>query len=252
MNAPPCMSRVLPAAIVSLTAGCIITTGDDTSDVSSIMVSWKLTTAATNSTASCPSGFDTAAVYSQAVDSTGAATADPPIIDLFDCSAGIGQTSALPPAYYKEWVEITSTDNTMKFARSKSNLDDNQQLDVTNSNLTYATEIVVDGGYFHLTWNLVGDTSNQPLTCVEAGVTYGIALTALTTSSPATLFACDAMEGLTTPLSSGPYSISVQAFSTQAQVVGTAPTLADKTIADPSALQPVTDLGNVTIPITGM
>ena len=143
--------QILIAVIASQAAGCIITTGDDTnSNEHSVTMTWKLTTSATGLVATCPAGFPTAALFSQQVDDNDAAIGDP-LIDLFDCSAGTGlRRRALAPALYDEWVEITNTDNTMQFARSKSNHDDNIQLDVTNSDQSYATEIVVDGGYFHL------------------------------------------------------------------------------------------------------
>ena len=66
------------------------------------------------------------------------------------------------------------------------------------------------------------------------------------------VFPCTEIGGLTDGIPSGTYMVSVDALSPAQQTLGTAPTLTDETIADPSALTPVTDLGMIAIPITGM
>ena len=247
------MNRFLIAMIASLAAGCIITTGgDDSGDRASITVSWVLTTSATGTVAPCPAGYNTAALYSQEVEEDGTPTSLPPVIDLFNCSDGIGLSDLLPPSFYRETVVITNTDNTMQFAASKTNLDDRVALDIDSTDLTYGTEIIVDGGYFHLAWSLVGATTGSPLSCADANTdTISVTLEDLTTSSSQTqLSACSAGQALTTGVPTGNYTVVVNAFDGNQSVATTTPI--DASIAEPAMVQPVTDVGTFTIPIPGM
>ena len=246
----------LIAIATSQAGGCIINNNTNT-DVAHVTVGWTLRTSLTRAITTCPPGYDTAALYTQQVDATGRAIGQP-IIDLFNCADGLGRTAALPPAYYEEWMEIANHTNTSQFARSKSNLEEAPALliDLTTSDLTYNTEVLVDGGYFRFGWNLVGETSGQPLSCAAAGAAGGV--DALSTEVGTSLgvsdtfHTCSNLEGITGGLPSAAYTISIAALNSAGQSVGTAPTLTNKVIQPVSALVPVTDLGVINVPIAGL
>ena len=211
-----------------------------------ITASWQLKNIATNVTTPCPTGFDTAAVYNQPVDANGN-NAGSVIIDLYDCSTGTGTTAPLPPRVYKTWVEITNNNNTSVYARSLSAF-----IDITVSDKSINVQILNDGGYFHLAWVLMGATSGTSLTCAQAGA-LGVESVGTdvsnSTNSASDIFDCNDASGFTAGFLAATYTISVAALDASDQSIGTAPTLTNRVIAPKNA---VTDLGTVTIPITGL
>ncbi len=242
----------LIAAAATQAAGCIISSSN--SDVAHVTVSWTLKAAATNSITSCPPGYDTAALYSQEVDSLGTPIGSP-IIDLFDCAAGIGTSGALAPAFYDEWIEITTNTNSAQFARSSSSLEQDQIIDLTTADIAYNTDIIVDGGFFHFSWDLVTTSTGAPLSCAQAGAAGGVELLSTNVSNSNLSFSdvfhtCDAGAGLTDGIPTGGYTISIDALDVQGAAIGTAPAFTSS-IADPSLLTPVTELGTVQVPISG-
>src|SRR5207253_11514498 len=100
----------------------------------------------------------------QPIDSAGNAVGSP-IIDLFDCVAGAGTSAPLPPTTYETWVEITDHTNSNKYATSVP-----ADLDVTDVDLTYHTDILDDGGYLAFAWSLTGRQTGSPLDCTSARV----------------------------------------------------------------------------------
>jgi hypothetical protein len=196
----------------------------------------------------CPSGFDTAALVNQLVDSSGANMGQP-ILDLFDCTAGAGTSATLPAHAYKTWVQITDHSGASVYARSVP-----ATLDVTTTDLTYNTDILTDGGYFSLSWILQGAVSNNQLTCTQAGVTGSssgvetVATLASSSNAVTDQFTCDDGYGVTSGLPAGTYTVSIDAF-TSGGAVGTAPTLTNQTITAPNN---VTSLGTITIPIDNL
>jgi cysteine-rich repeat protein len=224
-------------------AACTLeSTGND----AYITVNWQLRNIVTNTTTACPAGYDTAAVYAQPVNASGTPTGSV-IVDLFDCAANAGTTAPLPPALYLVWVEIANTNNTAVYAKSLSAL-----VDVTTSDKTFATQILNDGGYFALAWMLRGATSNNTLTCAQAaadGVETIATDVSSSSNSASDIFACEDGSGVTAGFSAATYTVSVAALNTADQSIGTAPTLTNKVIAPKNA---VTDLGTITIPITGL
>lgn len=237
----------LIAVAASQAAGCIITSGDDDGDDAFISATWQLRSEASNSTVPCPPGFDTAALYNQPVDANGT-NAGPVIIDLFDCVDGAGTSAPLPPTTYLTWIEIANTNNTQVYAQSLS-----AYVDVTVSDKTFNTQILVDGGYFQLQWDLVGAQSNAPLTCATAGIGGGRpagiqlqAFVASSTESSADIFDCEDGYGITAGYVEGDYEVLVDAIDPDP--VGSAPTI-NASIAAPNK---VTNLGTVTIPINGL
>ena len=245
------MKRFVLASLIALAAsqaaGCIITSGDDTGDDAFVSATWQIRSEATNSETTCPPTFDTAALYNQPVDSAGN-NAGPVIIDLFNCSAKAGTSAPLPATTYLTWVEITNTNNTSVYAKSLS-----AYVDVTVSDKTFNTQILVDGGYFQLAWNLQGASTNAPLTCAQANAAGGVELVGTDVSnannSNSDMFDCEDQRGITAGYTEGAYTLSVAALNASDQSIGTAPALTNKVIQDANR---VTDLGTVTIPITGL
>ena len=68
-----------------------------TTDVAHVSISWTLISAATNTAASCPPGYDTAALYSQEVDANGNSIGAP-LIDYTSGGSGVAWTATLDEA----------------------------------------------------------------------------------------------------------------------------------------------------------
>lgn len=240
-------------------AGCIITTDNGVDDYATVGATWQIVTSS-GSQATCPPGFETAALFNVAVDSAGVPLApctgpsslsNTCFIDLFNCSAGFGDSAPLPPTMYQTWVGIVSADGNGNilntYATSLS-----AYLDVRAIDLDFNTSIVTDGGYFALDWDLRGAVSNQPLTCGQAGAT-GVE-TIVTVSGGTTMvdtgqpWACEDYYGVTASLPNGSYTVSVDAFNSLG-ALGVAPTFTNKVIQGPNL---VTDLGTAVIDIDGM
>jgi cysteine-rich repeat protein len=210
-----------------------------------ITANWQLKNVAGAVTA-CPQGFDTAAVYSQKIDSAGNNVGSPNI-DLFDCSANTG-TVDVDPALYSVWFEIANHDNTSVYAKSLS-----AAVDVTTADKTFSAQILNDGGYFQLQWTLRGATSNNVLTCAQAMAAGGVEAASTDVSnsqnSASDVFDCTDNYGITAGFLAATYTVSVAALNNSNQSIGTAPALTNKVIGPKNA---VTNLGSVTIPITGL
>jgi len=242
------MKRFVLASLIALAAsqaaGCIIESGDD--EDARISATWQLKNVATNQTTLCPAGYDTAALYNQPIDAAGN-NAGPVIVDLFNCDDGAGTSAPLAPTTYKTWIEIATHNNTgTPYAKSLS-----ANVDVTFDDKTFNAQILNDGGYFMLTWNLYGASSNQDLSCATAG-SQGVETVSTNAATPAEfksdIFDCEDQYGITAGLVAGNYTVSVAALGANDASIGTAPTLTNKTIQRQNL---VTDLGNVMIPITG-
>ena len=234
----------LIAIAVSQSAGCIIESNDDTY----ITASWSIKHFANNTVISCPPGFTTAALYSQPANSDGTLVGSP-AIDLFDCSANIGTSGPLAPGLYLSWIEIANDNNTAVYAQSLST-----PVDTSPGDQAASFQILEDGGYFQMQWALKGATSNQPLSCAQAGVasnggSAGIQLQAFvsgSSTSSSDIFNCEDGVGVTDPYLTGAYDVLVDAINPNP--VGSAPTISSSI----QAPNKVTNLGTVTIPINGM
>lgn len=244
----------LMSVLVSQAAGCIIESDDGTDppieDYATIQAQWSLKSIADDAIISYPPGTTTAAVYSQEVDANYNPVGQP-IIDLFDVEDGSGRTAPLPPSVYQVWVELTSEGGSNVHARSLS-----AYVDVIDTDKTFTTTLVEDGGYFQLDWNLVGESSNQQLSCGDAGLAastpsgiYIEAFLASSTTAEATdIFACADGTGITGAYIAGNYDVLVDARTDTDHPVGGADTISTS-IQDKNR---VTDLGVVTIPIAGL
>jgi hypothetical protein len=255
----------LMSVVVSQAAGCVIEDGTPPpplvprcvpavnplpDETATIQAQWSLKSIASSAIIPYPPGITTAAVYAQEVDDYCEPIGEP-IIDLFSVGDNQGRTDALPPSFFQVWVELTSQGGSTVHAKSLS-----AYVDVSDTDKTFTTTLVEDGGYFQLDWNLVGENSNRPLTCAQAGLAAsnpsGIYIEAFlassTTAEETDIFSCADGTGVTGAYLAGRYDVLIDARTTTNTPVGVAPTITT-TINDKNR---VTDLGVVTIPITGL
>jgi hypothetical protein len=201
---------------------------------------WSFLNIANDVRTGCPQGFGTVRMISQAVDDRLAPIGEP-YIDLFDCIDGRHTSALLPPDIYQVWLEVTSDDNRALYAQSTSKI-----VDVIERDALFSAQIINDGGYFLLDWQLRGSSTNTTLSC--AGVDSVEILSTLVGSTEAVgdKFRCGDGSGLTAGLLNGSYTLSVAALDATNKSLGTAPAQTNKAIRDRNQ---VTDLGLITIPI---
>lgn len=243
------MKNLVLGSLIALgatqSAGCIIESGG--SDDAFITASWTFRNEASGTTTGCPSGFDTVALYSQETTSSGQSIGSP-IIDLFDCAAGSGTSAPLPPTLFLSWIEVTNSNNTQVYAKSASAF-----VDVTVSDKSFSAQILNDGGYFQLAWQLYGASSNADLTCAQAGATGGVEAIGTdisdSSNSNSDQFDCEPGTGITAGYRAGTYTVSVAALNSADQSIGTAPELTNKVIGTQNSF---TNLGLIEIPIDGL
>jgi cysteine-rich repeat protein len=196
-------------------------------------------------TPGCPTGYDTATVVSQRLDSAGQPTGQP-LLDPFNCADGTGKTAALTAGKYQEYIAITDHNGTMTFAQSL--LDD---VDITTADGNFTEKILIDGGYFQVAWTLAGQATGTPLTCAQASTSTIDVKTTIT--GPVTiaddLFTCADGVGITGELMAGTYNVSITAYNASMQATGFSAAQTNKVVMDRNM---VTDLGTVQVNITGL
>lgn len=194
----------------------------------------------------CPPGYDTAALYSQLLDSNGQ-TVGQPVIDLFTCSDGTGASGFLEPGVYDTWIAITTQSGSPIYSQTVDAL-----VDLNNGDKTYTADIYEDGGYFGWSWNLQGDTSNSALSCAQvsgiAGVQLDVIISGQTQVYASDMFTCDDGRGVTSVIPEGSYSVQPFAFSSSAKL-SVDQQLDNKGIMGPNK---ITNLGMITLRIIGM
>lgn len=219
----------------------------DAARVASIDATWMLQTAAMQA-AQCPNGFDTAAVTSQPVDAQGG-NAGTPVIDLFDCTAGMGMTKPLPATTYKAKVAITDHAMSQTFATSLPQ--DVDLSDATDKPLDVS--FLTDGGRFGLAWQLVKmSDGTTPVDCatVDTMARVRVLMTNTTTMiAKSSQLPCAAGSGITSTVVAGTYTLSIGVLNNVFQDQGDAPDLTGQVITAPDGL---TDIGTVKIPVTGL
>jgi len=234
------MNKLVLAALVAAasSAGCT------TSDRTEITMSWSFESVEGGTPGPCPSGYDTAQIIAQAVDTNTHLGSGVTFVDQFRCSDGIG-TTRLPDDIYLVWVEIVKgNDTTALFAKSEE-----VYVDTLDGDKGYDVKFLSDGGYFSFAWDLV-DANNRLVSCRDAGVVGGdTSVGSLATSvSNADYFKLDTFDcedhfGVTEGLRVGTYTVSIDADD------GTtnhpAPTITDAKIK----ANFVTYLGDIKIPI---
>jgi hypothetical protein len=242
------MKNLVLGSLIALTAsqaaGCVI---ESSTDDAFITANWTFRDEATGTTTGCPAGFDTVALYNQEVTSSGSPLGSP-IIDLFDCVDGSGTSAPLPPTLFQSWIAVTNTNNTAQYGESTK-----AYVDVTVSDKSFNAQILNDGGYFFLAWNLYGASSNADLSCAQAGAAGGVEAIGTDVSdssnSNSDQFDCEDLANYTAGYRAGTYTVSVAALNAADQSIGTAPALTNKVIGTHNA---ITNLGTVEIPITGL
>lgn len=230
-------------------AGCVIE-----EDYATVGATWEIVTL-NGSRATCPPGFNTAALFNVATTADGTPVApctgpnsvsDTCFVDLFNCEDGVGVSAPLPPTQYLTWVSITDDSGANTYAQSLS-----AYLNVSNIDLDFNTSIVTNGGYFALDWTLRGATSNLPKSCGDVGAvaveTYVTSGTTMYDSGAP--WNCGDGYGVTAALGEGSYLVSVNANNSAGFSLGVAPEFTNKVIQAPNK---VTDLGTAVIAIDGM
>ncbi|MEO8549417.1 MAG: hypothetical protein ABI678_05575 [Kofleriaceae bacterium] len=235
-------------AAVSQATGCIISSGDDDGGTPRITSTWTIKSI-DGTNLGCPTGFDTAALYSQEIDAAGNDLGSP-VLDLFDCVAGIGTSAPLADTTYYSWVSIETDSGSSVYAKSTEAF-----VDLTVENKQLDARIYDDAGYFQLMWQLTRASNGAPVLCADDPDIDGVesVSTAVVGSSQAIVdqFDCSDHFGITSPLPAGTYTVSVDAFKDGAGggSLGTSDTLTNKTIQD---LNRVTVLPTVTIPLDSL
>ena len=236
--------------LVSQAAGCIIEDrrgGDHggTIEVATISARWSLRNMLDGATTTSPDGFDTVRLFMQPIDANGDPVGDA-AEDRFDCKDHRGVATDLLPDTYQVWIDITSHDLKKLYAQSLS-----QIVDVRTVDDTFSAEVLNDGGYFQLGWDLVGKTSNRPVACSQvAGLETIKAISTSVASATRAYddsFVCDDHFAVSGGLFEGDYTIAINALS-GAKSVGNM-TLQTQTIQGQNQ---VTNIGTIAIPIDGM
>ena len=206
------LGSLLLAALVSQTTGCIITSDDD-DDFATINADWSFHTVSPNGALSppnaCPSGFGTVALHNQLVDASGRPIG-PEVVDLFDCIDMHNFSDPLDPGEYETFISVTSGSGGSIYADSLAAL-----VDVTTSDKTFTAEIVDNGGYFKIGWDLRDMTSLAPLNCADVSRQDGIEInTTLAGAASGTTdqFDCERGFDFTDAVMEGTYVVTVNAF----------------------------------------
>ncbi|MFT3693924.1 MAG: hypothetical protein QM831_12335 [Kofleriaceae bacterium] len=230
-------------AIVSQATGCIITSDDDGGGgggTAYITANWDFKLL-DGTQLQCPTGFDTAALYSQQVDPVTFGNDAAVVIDLFTCDAFHGVSDGLNPTTHYSWVQIQNHDGTQTYAQTPEAF-----VDLTDADKTFSANIYDDAGYFQLAWQL--QDAGGPTTCAENPDITGVEAISTEVGNPSNaasdIFHCGDHFGITDALPVGTYTISVDAFNSSMAAVGNADALTNKTINDHND---ITDLGTVTI-----
>jgi len=236
------MKKLVLGALLAVasSAGC------SSSSDSLVTVTWKFTHLPDNTALGCPSGFDTATIVSQATDDTTHLGAGRMFTDLFDCAAGQG-TIRLPDDTYLVWVQIENHSGSSQYAQSQETF-----YDTVVDTAPVQAEIIDNGGFFFLTWDLVKASNGASVSCATAGSTSveGISTSLTTSTNDVTdMFACQDHYGTTFPLVEGTYTVQVDALNSANQGLSETMTLTNKQIVAPNHL---TDLGHLLIPITDL
>ena len=232
----------LACMIAGAATGCVIHEDDGYYYEEDALITgeWSFHNIATDTTTGCPTGFGTVRMISQPVDSGFEAIGEP-YIDLFDCLDGRHTSAALPPDIYQVWLEVVTDDSQKLYAQSTAKL-----VDVIERDAVFSAQILNDGGYFLLDWQLRGEESNELVSCAGVDSVEIASTIAGSTEAVADKFDCTDGSGLTAGLLNGTYTISVAALTRDDRSLGTAPAQTNKPILNRNR---VTDLGLITIPI---
>ena len=248
----------------SLLVGSLLTAGaligcTSSSDLGHIAATWTLdhvTSTGAVTAAACPSSDSSAELHTVAASPDGTALdsctspSSDCYIDIFNCSDGGGVSAPLPAQNYLTWVEITAGGST--YATSTAAF-----VDITTVDMQFDTEILVDGGYFKVSWSLQGETSGNTLACADtaaahsAGGSVEVVSTLVGTSTALTdKYDCEDHFGYSAPLPWGSYEIVMDALNSSDQALGSTSTdLGQQVIG--STPNDIVDLGHAVLHIAG-
>jgi hypothetical protein len=238
------MRAVVLAGSCAWSAACV-------SDQGHVVASWQLVGIDPQGQVSplpCPQGVANAELHSVAAAPDGTPLQDCTYaggdcyLDLYDCDAGTGRSSALTAGSYITWIQLASSDGKDVYAVSTRKL-----VEITTRDQPVDTTLVADGGYFHLVWSLVGQATATPVTCAGTGTSQVTVTT--NPGSIATAIDCTAPFGYSAPLPAGTYTVQVAALDAAGHQRGPNVVMLDKVIA--GTPNGITELGHVLIPIAG-
>lgn len=235
-------------AAASIATGCSSSDGDDGGPVvvgTTVTVNWDFAHLVGDGSEprSCPSGFGTAIIKSQAIDDGTHLGTGTDFVDKFDCADGTGTIVLPDDDQYLVWVEITNDSESTLYAESNSTY-----VDTSASVPAVNVEILDNGGYFFFTWDLEED-DGTPVSCADANIDPAGAVDAVSTSiANASDFADDRFTcadhyGTTDGLLAGTYTVAISVDDATGKI-GEAETKTNQVIEAPNKL---TDLGHVII-----
>lgn len=236
-------------ALATQAGGCIIESdrGADHGggEVATISARWSLRNMVDGATTVCPDGFDTVRLIMQPIDRNGDPVGDA-AEDRFFCSDRGGVATDLFPDVYQVWIEIVSHDLQKLYAQSLS-----QVIDLRTVDSAFDAEVLNDGGYYQIGWDLIGRNTNRPVQCAQvAGLQTLKAISASVASATRAYddsFVCDDHVAVSKGLLEGSYTIAIDALAGDRSVGQAAPVTA--TIEGQNR---VTDVGTIAIAIDGM
>jgi hypothetical protein len=228
-------------ALASQAIGCVISSDNGNGGGGgTITAHWDIKSIS-GANVGCPAGFDTAALYSQQVDA-GFNNVGPPVIDLFDCTAFTAISAPLNATTYYSWIQIESHDGSTVYASTVEAF-----VDLTTADATFSASILSDGGYFQMAWQLT--VGGAPSSCAANADITGVEAISTEVGNPSNavsdIFHCGDHYGVTGGLPAGSYTISVDAFNSSMQAVGTA----DPKSGSIQTQNQVTNLGTISIPL---
>ncbi|HWO24984.1 MAG TPA: hypothetical protein VNO30_39865 [Kofleriaceae bacterium] len=244
------LGSLLLAALISQTTGCIITSSDDVDDeFATINAEWSFHEVDASGrpvvTNPCPAGFDTVALHNQQFDPATGRDLGSEVIDLFDCVDMRNFTDELVPGVYETFLSVTSPGGASIYATSLA-----ATVDVTTVDKTFSSDIVDNGGYFKVGWDLRRTSATGTLlACRDVANIDGVEITATLSGSSAAVtdtFDCEPGVDFSAAVMEGTYVVKVDAINTSNQAIGAGELLNNKVMRDRNQ---VTDLGIVTLVI---
>ena len=231
--------------LAAASTGCVITSNDPppASYPAVVTANWSFKHFADGSARSCPVGYGKATIVSQPWDPIANQTYGTQIQDNFFCNDLHGTTGTLD-GIYLVWVQITDESGRNVYAKSAQSY-----IDTRDGNASITLPILDDAGYMFLTWDIVRERTNAPLTCADVGTGAKVETTAtLASGGQATVdnWPCNHYFGTTDPLLTGTYTVSIDATLNNQGVGTSSVKLTNVQITSPNGL---TDLGHVLIPI---
>lgn len=233
------LGSLLFAALASQTTGCVPV------EDATIDAEWSFRTVNPNGQLSppnsCPPGFNTVELHNQEVDA-GLFPIGPEVVELFDCIDMGNFSDPLPPGLYETFLSVTSDGGGSVYAESIPEI-----IDVTVSDQLYSTDIIDNGGYFKVAWDLREEGTNAPLDCADIAGIGGVEISSTIAGAQdgvTDIFDCEIGADFSAPVMEGTYVVTVEALDTAKLAIGQGALLNNRVMRDRNQ---VTDLGTVTL-----